>query len=253
MASVESFSTAGLDPRRKLTYWNERACESFSPLVSDPADIRTFNGSISRAAIGDLTMAEVLNLAKVSSARAIVMSRKVAERLAGEANLAVPVGDDEGDVSVVWSPAHTALGDYIAKHVDMRVMAFDELLTEPDVSVGAVRPEVKGDSLASLIFTSGTTGTPKGVMLTHKNLTSMVSKLSSLFMLYKHDKLLSVARPFSCQQCHGNGGHQTALYNAGQMLGGGAAVNSRILGRSCQNCHSQIHGSNHPAGSRFQR
>ena len=53
-------------------------------------------------------------------------------------------------------------------------------------------PEVKGDSLASLIFTSGTTGTPKGVMLTHKNFTSMVSKLSSLFTLYKHDKLLSV-------------------------------------------------------------
>jgi len=68
-----------------------------------------------------------------------------------------------------------------------------------------------------------------------------------------HEKLLTVARPFSCQQCHGNPGHQTALYNAGQMVGGGAAVSSRIVGRSCQNCHSQIHGSNHPAGARFQR
>jgi len=69
-----------------------------------------------------------------------------------------------------------------------------------------------------------------------------------------HDKLLTVARPFSCQQCHGNaGGHQSTLYNAGQLIGGGAAVNSRVLGRSCQNCHSQIHGSNHPAGARFQR
>jgi hypothetical protein len=26
-----------------------------------------------------------------------------------------------------------------------------------------------------------------------------------------------------------------------------------VIGRSCQNCHSQIHGSNHPSGARFQR
>jgi len=144
----------------------------------------------------DLTIAEVQNLAKVSGARALVLSRKVAERLAGEANLAIPVGDDDeaDDATVVWSPAHVALGEYLGKQLETspRVMAYDELLTEPDVSVGAVRPDVKGDALASLIFTSGTTGTPKGVMLTHKNLTSMVSKLSSLFTLYKHDKLLSV-------------------------------------------------------------
>lgn len=68
-----------------------------------------------------------------------------------------------------------------------------------------------------------------------------------------HDKLLQVARPFSCQQCHGNVGHQATLYNAGQIVGGGAAPNARMLGHSCQNCHSQVHGSNHPAGSRFQR
>ena len=69
-----------------------------------------------------------------------------------------------------------------------------------------------------------------------------------------HDKLLNVARPFLCQECHGNsGGHQSDLYNAGQLLGGGANVSSRVLGRSCQNCHSQIHGSNDPSGARFQR
>ena len=67
------------------------------------------------------------------------------------------------------------------------------------------------------------------------------------------DKLLTVARPFLCQQCHGIAGHQSALYNAGQLVGGGAAVSSRVLAHSCQNCHSQIHGSNDPAGARFQR
>jgi AraC-like DNA-binding protein len=65
MARIVSFSTAGLDPRRKLAHWNDRACESFSPLVSDPVDIRTFDGSIARTTIGDLTLAEVYSEAQI--------------------------------------------------------------------------------------------------------------------------------------------------------------------------------------------
>jgi len=37
------------------------------------------------------------------------------------------------------------------------------------------------DQIASLIFTSGTTGQPKGVMLTHRNFASLVAKLSGTF------------------------------------------------------------------------
>jgi DmsE family decaheme c-type cytochrome len=72
------------------------------------------------------------------------------------------------------------------------------------------------------------------------------------------DKLLVMARPFLCQQCH-TGGHQAQFINAGDLAvspiaaGSQYGGNNRALGRSCQNCHSQIHGSNHPAGARFQR
>ena len=59
MSQISSFTTAGLEPRHKLAYWNDRACESFSPLVSDPVDIQSFHGSIARTAIGDMTLAEV--------------------------------------------------------------------------------------------------------------------------------------------------------------------------------------------------
>ena len=65
MAPIVSFSTAGLDPRRKLAFWNDHACESFSPLVSDPVDIRSFHGSIARTKLGDLTLAEVYSEAQL--------------------------------------------------------------------------------------------------------------------------------------------------------------------------------------------
>jgi hypothetical protein len=49
MGQLESFSTAGMeDPRRKLSFWNDIACNSFTPIVSDPADVRTFAGSLVR-------------------------------------------------------------------------------------------------------------------------------------------------------------------------------------------------------------
>src|SRR5271167_1070418 len=65
MAHLESFSTICLDPRRKLAFWNDRASEIFSPLVSEPEDIRAFNGSIVRGSIGDMSLAEVYSDAQI--------------------------------------------------------------------------------------------------------------------------------------------------------------------------------------------
>jgi len=72
-----------------------------------------------------------------------------------------------------------------------------------------------------------------------------------------HDKLLQEARPMHCQKCHNPPvGHPGQFFRndqtaASALLGG--TPSQRVIGRSCQNCHVQIHGSNHPAGARFQR
>jgi predicted CXXCH cytochrome family protein len=67
-----------------------------------------------------------------------------------------------------------------------------------------------------------------------------------------HEKLLITARPVLCQQCHTMIGHMNDLLTRGQ-LASGSSPDVRLLARSCSTCHAQIHGSNHPAGVKFQR
>jgi long-chain acyl-CoA synthetase len=79
----------------------------------------------------------------------------------------------------------------------VKVWTFEEVFelsdekTE-DERIALLPQRVTAQSVASLIFTSGTTGRPKGVMLSHRNLTSMVSMLSSVFDMDTSDGVLSV-------------------------------------------------------------
>ncbi len=52
--------------------------------------------------------------------------------------------------------------------------------------------QVALDDLATIIFSSGSTGEPKGVMLTHYNIVSNVEQLGQTFALGKEDRLLGV-------------------------------------------------------------
>lgn len=68
-----------------------------------------------------------------------------------------------------------------------------------------------------------------------------------------HPNMLRVKPPYLCQQqCHTPRNHPTNAYNATNTIGGSATKNVAI-GKSCLNCHSQVHGSNHPSGAVLQR
>jgi hypothetical protein len=75
---------------------------------------------------------------------------------------------------------------------------------------------------------------------------------------------LQTRLPMLCQNCH-TGDHGKNLYSGANLPNGAVTTGGgRIpLGsqspaaqgnaRSCILCHSVIHGSNHPAGAKFQR
>ncbi|WP_277869673.1 cytochrome c3 family protein, partial [Shewanella sp. 10N.286.52.C2] len=61
-----------------------------------------------------------------------------------------------------------------------------------------------------------------------------------------NDNMLDSRAPQLCQQCHAPDGHASRVVPEPGMDAFGG-------GKSCLNCHNQIHGSNHPAGSLLQR
>jgi DmsE family decaheme c-type cytochrome len=63
--------------------------------------------------------------------------------------------------------------------------------------------------------------------------------------------LLKKKPPWLCQQCHSQGGHPSVVNDGSGIPPAGASP--MLLAKACLNCHSQVHGSNHPSGVKRMR
>ena len=77
--------------------------------------------------------------------------------------------------------------------------AFPDAQTDPDRTF--LDAEIDPDALAVILFTSGTTGNPKGVMLSHRNITSNIMDVCRICQVYQSDKTLSLLPIHHTYEC----------------------------------------------------
>ncbi|MEO6629428.1 MAG: long-chain fatty acid--CoA ligase [Aquihabitans sp.] len=121
---------------------------------------------------------------------------------------------------VVMKPLEGIEDDFVRTLSDLRRAGSEVLASKPllfDEMVDAIQPE----SLATLVYTSGTTGPPKGAMISHANVMATLRSLVSLIGLHSGDRFLSFL-PLS---------HITerAVSHFGQIASGGETWFARSL------------------------
>jgi long-chain acyl-CoA synthetase len=119
----------------------------------------------------EISEAEIVNIARRSEAKICIASEQLLEKHPTLENALAAAGL----ATRVMPLAEAMSGDALAPN-----------------GIGAVKKGASPDDVASLLFTSGTTGNPKGVMLTHRNFSALVAKLGGAFDLGVGDGVLSV-------------------------------------------------------------
>jgi len=122
----------------------------------------------------DFNPEQIANIIAHSEAKVVVVSEKLRQKIAG-------------------FPGETISIESLASP-EARKMAASANLEE-------TFPPLDEDSLAAVLYTSGTTGNSKGVMLSHKNLVSNVVASRSIIRMHRTDRFLSIlplAHTYEC-------------------------------------------------------
>ena len=153
----------------------------------------------------ELTGAEIGNLMKAGGCDTIFATRNECKKLRGIPEvrrlIVMDFYGDRTDPSVEPEPTELVEAD-----PGVEVYSWRKLLLEGERLLeqgerGFMEAEIDPDEMAVILFTSGTTGNPKGVMLSHRNITSNIMDVCRICQVYESDKTLSILPIHHTYEC----------------------------------------------------
>lgn len=153
----------------------------------------------------ELTGPEIGNLLRASDADTIFCTRQECRKLAGLKEIKrLIVMEFYGDRTDINAPIEQKEFDAPADFPEViswsaLLKQGEELLAGGDTSF--TEAEIDPDAMSVILFTSGTTGIPKGVMLSHRNITSNIMDVCRICQVYQTDKTLSLLPIHHTYEC----------------------------------------------------
>ncbi|WCJ27625.1 Long-chain-fatty-acid--CoA ligase 1 [Euphorbia peplus] len=192
----EGLRVIGLKANEKLALFADNSCRW---LVADQGIMAT--GAINVVRGSRSSVEELLQIYNLSESVALVVDspeffNRIAETFSSKAAIKF--------VILLWGEKEGLFTDRMS---DIPVFSYKEILDFGQESRKAlfdsdgaghytVYETISSDDIATLVYTSGTTGDPKGVMLTHKNLLHQIYNLWDVVPAEPGDRFLSMLPPW---------------------------------------------------------
>ncbi len=158
----------------------------------------TSMGAVVVPIMTEFSAGEIRHIIRHSGSKAVFVSAKLFEKVEGcdyeEVSTIVLIDD----FSIV--PPRTS-NAFLKDAIKTGKREFDKILAAAYKLISKSQRNVNEDDLASIVYTSGTTGHSKGVMLTHKNIVHDAVATLNMVSIVPEDRLLSIlplAHTFEC-------------------------------------------------------